>query len=216
ILKSELPVVYTAGFNPLPRLEFASTLPLGITSHDEIASVLLYEPVSEQVFIDALNRHFMPGIRISRCFVFPVSNLRRRESLASGLWGSICRYQFFGAESGAVRDFFASDGARPFLQDTSSCAFSGFGQSDGLAETAHDGRTLTAKLAFRQERPFREALESFFGKKWYEFVSIAKMQTLAKPDAVGFFTLYERIAAINAELIRQREAHDTEQNAGRK
>ncbi|MDE5799340.1 MAG: hypothetical protein K2H73_10070, partial [Treponemataceae bacterium] len=84
---------------------------------------------------------------------------------------------------------------------------------DGLAETAQDERTLVAKLAFRQDRPFREALESFFGKKWYEFVSIEKMQTLAKPDAVGFFTLYERIAAINAELIRQREAHNAERNA---
>ena len=214
ILKSELPVVYTAGFNPLPRLEFASTLPLGITSRDEIASVLLYEPVSEQVFIDALNRHFVPGIRISRCFVFPVTNLRRRESLASGLWGSVWRYHFFGVENTAVRDFFAGDGARTFLQDASSCAFSGFGlRADGRTDTVQDKRTLTAKLAFRQERPFREALESFFGKKWYEFVSIAKMQTLAKPDAVSFFTLYERIAAINAELLRQREAHDMEQNA---
>ncbi len=151
----------------------------------------------------------MPGIRISRSFVFPVTNLRRRESLASGLWGSIWRYQFFGAENSAVRDFFAGDGARPFLQDASSCAFSGCGLRDDKLAGTTDERTLTARLAFRQERPFREALESFFGKKWYEFAAIAKIQTLAKPDAVSFFALYERIAAINAELIRQRDERNT-------
>uniref|UniRef100_UPI00388D0FA0 TIGR03960 family B12-binding radical SAM protein n=1 Tax=Treponema sp. TaxID=166 RepID=UPI00388D0FA0 len=35
-LKCGLPVIYTTGFNPLPRLEFASTLSLGISSDAEI------------------------------------------------------------------------------------------------------------------------------------------------------------------------------------
>ena len=216
ILKSELPVVYTAGFNPLPRLEFATTLPLGVKSCDEIASVLLYEPIAEQVFMDALNRHFVRGIRITRCFVFPVTNQRRRESLASGLWGGVYHYRFFCAERAAVRDFFASDAAKPFLRDDSLCAFDGFGQGDSAGKTErNDADTLVAKLAFRQERPFRDALESFFGKKWYEFAEIVKVQTLAKPgitnvrydmsEAVSFFELYEHIAAVNAELIRQRD-----------
>ena len=241
ILTSELPVVYTAGFNPLPRLEFASTLSLGVVSRDEIASVLLYDPISEQDFMDALNPHFVRGIHINRCFIFPITNQRRRESLSSGLWGNVYEYRFFGEEKRRVLDFFASEHAAPFVEDA-LCAFE-----------QHDD-TLIVKLVFKQDRPFRTALETFFGKKTYEFVSITKLQTLAKPDIIGwtdemnatynktleaakqtgtgnlytvnaeykkhilrpedlvatqtaipFFTLYERIAAINAALIRQRD-----------
>ena len=264
ILKSELPIIYTSGFNPLPRLEFASTLSLGVQSEDEIASTVLYDPVSEQEFAEKLNKNLVRGIKINRCYIFPVTNQRRRESLSSGLWGNIYEYRFFGVEGREVRDFFASEHAAPFLQKDSLCAFDGLGLTDenlsqSLSEipATRGENTLIAKLVFRQDRPFRNALEAFFGKKTYEFVAIKKLQTLAKPDIIGwtdemnanyaktlenanrtgngnlytvneqfkkqiirpedniatessipFFTLYKRIAAINAELIRQRETKD--------
>ncbi len=222
ILKSELPVIYTSGFNPLPRLEFASTLSLGLRSCDEIASTVLYDPVSEEEFMDSLNRHFVRGIHINRCFIFPVTNQRRRESLSSGLWGNIYEYRFFGLESREVEAFFASEEAKAFTEDP-------------LCKFEFDGKNLlTAKLVFKQDRPFRNALEAYFGKRTYEFVTITKIQTLAKPDIIGwtdemnarvkeqqralkpeetvatetsipFFTLYERIAEINARLMKQRE-----------
>ncbi len=225
ILKSNLPVIYTSGFNPLPRLEFASTLSLGVRSHDEIASTVLYDPVSEQDFMDALNKNLVRGIKITRCFIFPVTNQRRRESLSSGLWGNVYEYRFFGVTGREVGDFFASEEAKPFVED-SLCHFD-------LDDTS-DKPKVTAKLVFRQDKPFRRALETFFGKKIYEFLAITKIQTLAKPDIIGwtdemnahldeqrralrpeenlatqraipFFTLYERIAAINARLMQQRE-----------
>ena len=259
ILKSELPVIYTAGFNPLPRLEFASTLSLGVQSEDEIASTVLYDPVDEQTFVTALNRHFVRGIRINRCYIFPVTNQRRRESLSSGLWGNVYEYRFFGEPERKMRDFFASDGAKTFVNAGSLCEFDGFGlENDNLRDFFFQSKSqnsLIAKLVFQQDRPFRNALESFFGRKTYEFVAIRKLQTLAKPDIIGwtaemnasyakslekanrtgegnlytvnaefkkqiirpedmvatktaipFFDLYQRIAAINAELIRQRSS----------
>lgn len=276
ILKSELPIIYTSGFNPLPRLEFASTLSLGVRSQDEIASTVLYDPVSEQDFMDLLNKNFVRGIKINKCFIFPVTNQRRRESLSSGLWGNIYEYYFFGEECARMGDFFASDEAKPFLEANSLCEFDGFGQKNAALSQfvqklppsalanerqsvdfrkSSDNSTLIAKLVFKQDRPFRNALEAFFGKKTYEFVAITKLQTLAKPDIIGwtdemnanyakslekanktgegnlytmnaefkkqiirpedmvatesaipFFTLYERIAKINAELIRQRDS----------
>nr|MCR4822253.1 TIGR03960 family B12-binding radical SAM protein [Treponema sp.] len=93
-LKSSLPVIYTTGFNPLPRLEFASTLSLGISSDAEIASTVLYENMSEDDFINQLNPYLPASIQLQKAYIFPVTNQRRRESLSTGLWGNLYDYSF--------------------------------------------------------------------------------------------------------------------------
>lgn len=175
ILKSRMPVIYTAGFNPLPRLEFASTLSLGIRSNEEIASVVLYEPVSEEAFVDSLNRNLVHGLHINNCFIFPVTNQRKRESLSAGLWGNVYEYRFFGDAEGKIGEFLQSESAAPFLQPDSLCTV-----------TQKSDSVLYVRLVFAKDRAFRDALEAYFGKKTYEFVAITKLQTLAKPDITGW------------------------------
>ena len=217
LLKSSLPVIHTTGFNPLPRLEFASTLPLGVSSDAEIASTVLYESVTEQDFISALNRNLPASIQIHRAFVFPVTNQRRRESLSTGLWGSVYEYSFrCGAEK--VREFFASETARPFVDEASLCRF----EPDEA-----DGARVRARLLFQKDRPFRNALESFFGKRIWEVASIHKLMTLAKPCVTGWTSgineAYQRslrsmrarseMTEINARFRRQ--TISAEENMGR-
>lgn len=249
LLKSALPVIYTAGFNPLPRLEFATTLSLGIRSEDEIASVVLHAPVTEVPFIDALNRNLMRGLHVNHCFIFPVTNQRRRESLSAGLWGSVYEYRFFGGiTSDDLRVFLRSEAASSFTAVDSLCAFE---VSPAPSAVSADGAVrMQARLVFAKDRAFRDALEAHFGKRLYELAVVTKLQTLAKPDipgwtpeldaaytkslrasaggqsvrsvnarfndavshssvaqdgAVSYFELYQRIAAVNAALISQRE-----------
>ena len=175
-IKCGLPVIYTTGFNPLPRLEFASTLSLGISSDAEIASTVLYEDTPEDVFIDSLNAHLPSSIHIEKAFIFPVTNQRRRESLSTGLWGNEYVYSF-KANKEEVKSFFDSDLVKPFLASDSLCTFT-FDEADGTK--------VKAKLLFQKDRPFRNALEEFFGKKIWEIVTIHKIQTLAKPDITGW------------------------------
>ncbi|MBR1405126.1 MAG: TIGR03960 family B12-binding radical SAM protein [Treponema sp.] len=175
-LKCGLPVIYTTGFNPLPRLEFASTLSLGISSDAEIASTVLYENTSEEDFISSLNRHLPSSIQIQKAYIFPVTNQRRRESLSTGLWGNIYEYSF-KCTAEKVRAFFDSEFAAPFTDNSSLCEFS-------IDE--RDGTKVSAKLLFQKDRPFRNALEEFFGKKIWEIATIHKIQTLAKPDITGW------------------------------
>ncbi len=239
ILKSGLPLIYTTGFNPLPRLEFASTLSLGIASDSEIASVVSYDPISEEDFMAKMNAELVSFIQIKKCFIFPVTNQRRRESLSTGLWGSEYEYHFNkNIESSKIADFMNCETGQKFV-------------NDGLCAFRQSGNTLYCRLVFKQDRPFRNALEEYFGKKVWEFIDIVKKQTLAKPDIIGwtpeinekyqaqmktlkksedkalldqrakaqvlhadevsagaeytsYFALYEKIAAINAELIKQR------------
>lgn len=175
-LKCNLPVIYTTGFNPLPRLEFASTLSLGISSDAEIASTVLYEDTSEKDFIDSLNAHLPSSIQIEKAYIFPVTNQRRRESLSTGLWGNEYIYSFKVSRE-MVKAFFDSEQAKLFMKPDSLCTFT-FNESD---ETE-----VKVKLLFQKDRPFRNALEEFFGKKIWEIVTIHKIQTLAKPDITGW------------------------------
>ena len=190
IMQSGLSALHTAGFNPLPRLEFASTLPLGIASEEEVASLMLVEPVSERDFCGLLNRFLPETVRIQRALVFPVPGARRRESLSGALWGSVYEYSFRGGAR--AEDFFASPLSAPF-GDGSGCSFAA-GPGSGA---------LTATLAFPSDRPFRDALESFFAKKLWEIAEIKKTRTLAKSGAerVGYFDLYRNIAAENRLLL---------------
>lgn len=44
--RADLPVEYTQGFNPRPRIQFAAALPVGITSEDEYLDVWLTEQLT--------------------------------------------------------------------------------------------------------------------------------------------------------------------------
>lgn len=47
IVKSKLPVYYTEGFNPIPKLVFASPLSVGSAGENELAQIKLTEDVSD-------------------------------------------------------------------------------------------------------------------------------------------------------------------------
>ena len=175
-LKSRLPVIYTTGFNPLPRLEFASTMSLGITSQAEIASTVLYENIFEEDFISSLNKHLPLSLQLKKAFIFPVTNQRRRESLSTGLWGNEYIYTF-KCRPQEIKEFFQSAQAKEFTDKASLCDFK-------ISES--NGQELYAKLLFQKDRPFRNALEDYFQKKIWDIASIHKIQTLAKPDIVGW------------------------------
>ncbi|MGI5069768.1 TIGR03960 family B12-binding radical SAM protein [Treponema pectinovorum] len=237
IQKSNLPVVYTAGFNPLPKIEFASTLSLGIESEDEITSIIMYEKVDELKVISALNAELIKTIRIEKIFIFPVTNQRKRESLSASLWGSLYEYKFY--ETALLDEFLKTKTAQDFFKSDSFCSFK------------RENNILKCILVFSKDRAFRNAIEDFSGKKLYQVASIKKIKTFAKPQITGwtkelndeyskkikskgvkvaneifkdrvlkpeqnipdenfvdYFELYRRIAAINLKLIEQRNSQE--------
>jgi len=64
--RAQLPLAYSQGFHPQPRLNLASALPLGLTSQCELLDAWLETPEPlEQVFA-CLAKAAPPGIRIDR------------------------------------------------------------------------------------------------------------------------------------------------------
>jgi radical SAM superfamily enzyme YgiQ (UPF0313 family) len=86
-IRSGVPVLFTAGFNPLPRLDFASPLAMGITGEGEIASLDTTGPFDAELFITALNRCLPQGFFVTRAVNLLIPGGVKKHSLASLLWG---------------------------------------------------------------------------------------------------------------------------------
>jgi hypothetical protein len=86
-LRAGIPVLYTAGFNPLPRLDFAAPLSLGINASGEIASVDTERPFSGGDFMRLLNGVLPEGIAVVRAFDCVIPSGQKKRSAASLLWG---------------------------------------------------------------------------------------------------------------------------------
>jgi radical SAM-linked protein len=62
--RSGLPLSFSSGFHPLPRVSFYDALPLGVESLAETMDVALAAPVPEDTLVSALNRVLPPGLKI--------------------------------------------------------------------------------------------------------------------------------------------------------
>lgn len=62
--QSGLPLEYTKGFNPQPRLSAGLPLPMGCASIAEYVDFRFTRPVSPDKLIESLNPHFMQGLQV--------------------------------------------------------------------------------------------------------------------------------------------------------
>ena len=86
-IRASIPIRYTSGFNPLPKLDFASPLSIGITGTGEIAAVELMEMISPQAFIAQMNQKLPMGICIQEAQCQWIPQGKKKHSLPSLLWG---------------------------------------------------------------------------------------------------------------------------------
>ena len=188
-LRSELPIMYTNGFNPLPRFELASSLSLGIKSNCEVASIILRYDISETDFKSRLQNALLPIIELDKVFIFPVSNQKKRESLASLLWGSKYKYSFL-LDAKKVEEFLDNNELySTFMSRYNSVT-----------------NELEVIIPFKQDRPFRDAIIEYFDKPIYECVDITKLETYSKmgeDNYCSYFDIYKNIADEHKILVNQ-------------
>ncbi len=60
--RAHIPVSFSQGFNPHPRLSFALPLPLGMTSRCELMELETDEEIAPDELVDRLNRFVPPGL----------------------------------------------------------------------------------------------------------------------------------------------------------
>jgi len=74
IRRSGIPVAYSQGFNPRPRLSFGPPLPLGATSAAEIAALRLDHPADPRELLERLNAQLPAGLEITDARDIPDSD----------------------------------------------------------------------------------------------------------------------------------------------
>jgi radical SAM-linked protein len=66
--RARLPVAYTQGFNPQPRLSLAQALAVGVEALREPGELLLRRRMEPEAVVAAWNRHLSPDLRILRAW----------------------------------------------------------------------------------------------------------------------------------------------------
>jgi radical SAM-linked protein len=66
--RAQIPLAYTEGFSPHPRLSLAAPLAVGITSQAELMDVFCSKWVSPHFFTDAVSQQLPAGIKIVQVF----------------------------------------------------------------------------------------------------------------------------------------------------
>jgi len=94
-LRADIPIIYTQGFNPLPKLEIASSLSLGIRAGAEIASIETDGYFSAEQFKKSLNEFFPEGLQVVEAMNVFIPSGGKKHSLSSLLWG----YVYTGKDS---------------------------------------------------------------------------------------------------------------------
>jgi radical SAM-linked protein len=85
--RAGISVMYTKGFNPLIKMEFASPLSIGISADCEIAAVDFSEEISVDSFVPDLNNNLPYGFAIKQAELFLIKSGMKKHSLSSLLWG---------------------------------------------------------------------------------------------------------------------------------
>jgi len=66
--RAELPLAYSQGFNPRPKINLASALPLGFTSESEVIDVRLEEELSLEKIAPVLESALPPGLQVNQIY----------------------------------------------------------------------------------------------------------------------------------------------------
>jgi radical SAM superfamily enzyme YgiQ (UPF0313 family) len=117
-LRAGIPVLFSQGFNPLPRLEIVSPLSLGISAEAEIGAVDVESFFDARQFRVLMNQALPEGIEIGEAENYLIPRSSKKYSLSSLLWG-------FAYAPGAVVAIPCPDGQTAGPEDTAGIQAAG-------------------------------------------------------------------------------------------
>ena len=66
--RAGIPLAYSEGFNPRPRISLAAPLPLGVTSEAELMDVFVTRQISPHFLSASVSQQLLPGIKILQVY----------------------------------------------------------------------------------------------------------------------------------------------------
>ncbi len=71
--RAQIPLAYSEGFSPRPRISLAAPLPVGVTGEAELMDVFVTRNVSPHWFTAAVNQQLPPGIEMTDVYSIALS-----------------------------------------------------------------------------------------------------------------------------------------------
>jgi len=87
--RAGIPLAFTQGFNPQPRLSLAQALAVGIEGRRELGEVELVQRMEPEALLTAWNRQLPPELKILRSWEAPLNG----PSLSAGVRGAVYHIQ---------------------------------------------------------------------------------------------------------------------------
>ncbi len=103
-----LPVRYSGGFHPAPRVSFSEALPTGVESDAEILDFELYRPLGAREVVEGLNAELPEGFRVLEGAVLPWKSPSPSASIRSTLYRVTLPAQTPENLAGRLESFLAS------------------------------------------------------------------------------------------------------------
>jgi radical SAM-linked protein len=73
-IRAGVPLAYSAGFNPHPRISLAAPLALGVTSEAELMDIMLSKWSSPHAFSAAVSQQLPSGVEIDQVYNMPLTS----------------------------------------------------------------------------------------------------------------------------------------------
>lgn len=84
--RAGVPLAYSEGFNPQPKLQFASALPLGATGTHELLDVILSEPMAPGAFLEQVRPQLPAGLDLLASTEVPLKTAALQARMLSSTW----------------------------------------------------------------------------------------------------------------------------------
>lgn len=186
IRRARLPLAYTQGFNPQPRLHFAAALPVGFTGQAELVDVFLDAELAPADFLARLAPALPTGIRLIAAQPVP----RAWPALQAAVCAARYRVEVETTEADAVfADRLAAFMARPEAWRA---------RRRGKEAVRYDLRPLVKSLIYTGPCELGQS---------FEVVTRAEAGATGRPDELlselGYETALRRIVRVALELENQ-------------
>ena len=84
--RSQLPVSYSNGFHPLPRIQIALALPLGVEAYSEWMDIDFTESVDPKEITGKLQSCLPKGLKLINTYSIPITKKSLSQELKSAVW----------------------------------------------------------------------------------------------------------------------------------
>jgi radical SAM-linked protein len=83
--RAKIPLKYSNGYHPMPKISFGDTLPMGMQSENEHMRVILNQALDGEDIIDRLKPHLPLGIELSGCYRHSKQSQNRQTAMQTYL-----------------------------------------------------------------------------------------------------------------------------------